>query len=204
MKAIGDENQTTNLPSTNPEIPINLTAIADYYLTFNCISTMYQAYTHGDFPMVGFIVMVYFGYLGLMYCINQLRALPPTHTSPKKDFLKSIIWVLATVLFFGFARQFSTSVHPLVAVFMFGAAVSTSYFLFFLYLVHNCDPHQFANSCCTLRIKVVGVSAPSSKVIINGSKLIRDVVPGPENVNSWKISLGKAISINLMNKKDVC
>ncbi|TYG52427.1 hypothetical protein ES288_D09G027200v1 [Gossypium darwinii] len=101
---------------TNPQIPINLTAIADYYLTFSCISTMYQADTHGDFPMVGFIVMVYFGYLGLMYCINQLRALPPTHTSPKKDFLKSIIWVLATVLFFGFARQLSTFVHPLVAV----------------------------------------------------------------------------------------
>ncbi|MBA0614596.1 hypothetical protein Godav_014871 [Gossypium davidsonii] len=143
---------------------------------------MYQAYTHGDFPMVGFIVMVYLGYLGLMYCINQLRALPLTRTSPKKYFLKSIIWVLAIVLFFGFAHQFPTFVHPLVAVFMFGATISTSYFLFFLYLVHNCNPHQSTNSYYTLRIKVVGVSAPSSKVIINGNKLIRDVVPAPGNV----------------------
>ncbi|KAB2064480.1 hypothetical protein E1A91_A09G024200v1 [Gossypium mustelinum] len=182
MKAIGDENQTTNLPPTNPEIPINLTAIADYYLTFNCISTLYQAYTHGDFPMVGFIVMVYFGYLGLMYCINQLRALPPTHTSPKKDFLKSIIWVLATVILVGFALQFSTFVHPLVAVFVFAAAVSTSYFLFFLYFVHDCYPHQSANSCCIFRIKVSRGCCANYEVIINGSKITRDVVPGPENV----------------------
>ncbi|XVF14210.1 hypothetical protein REPUB_Repub09cG0038500 [Reevesia pubescens] len=167
---------------TNPETPVFLPAIAYFYLTFNSISTIYQAYSHGDFSMVAFIVFVYFGYFCLMYCIKEFQALPPNENTPRKDFLKSVIWVLANVILFGFAYQFSTFIHPVAAVFFFAFAMSASSFLFFLHFVHDAYPQQqqkqtTSSSCYRLRIKVVW---PSSKMI-SESKMSEDL-PSPENV----------------------
>ncbi|OMO77427.1 hypothetical protein COLO4_25183 [Corchorus olitorius] len=185
-----DQNQKTNTPTPSdnnniPQVPILLPAIAYFYLTFNSISTIYQAYSHGDFSMVAFIVFVYLGYFCLIYCVKQLQALSPLENSPRKDLLKSVIWVLTSFIFFGFAYQFSTFVHPVAAVFVFALAISATSFLFFMYFVHDDDYglHQQKQVCSgstyRLKIKIVGFSLPCGRV--NESK-ISQVVAGPENV----------------------
>ncbi|XP_022740840.1 uncharacterized protein LOC111292631 [Durio zibethinus] len=184
MVSNNDQNHQTTIPQTNPEIPIFLPAIAYFYLIFNSVSTIYQAYTHGDFSLAVFIVFVYVGYFSLMYCLTQFQALPPQENSPRKDLLKSVIWVLTSFILFGFAYQFYTFIHPVAAIFVFAIAISVSSFLFFLYFFH--DGHQQQpkkpsdGSCCRLRIRVLRNSSPSSNVM-SESKM-REVVPGPENV----------------------
>ncbi|KAL4354822.1 hypothetical protein GQ457_06G041770 [Hibiscus cannabinus] len=180
------ENQTRIPPPANPEIPIFLPAIAYFYLTFNSMSAIYQAYGHGDFPMVAFVAFVYFGHFCLIHCMKQLQDLAPTDTSPRKHFLKSLIWVLSSGILFGFSHQLSTFIHPVAAVFVFATAVSTSYFLFFLYFVHDChlQPSETprAVSSFGFRIEVFRVSPPSTSKVKNEGKVTRGVVPGLENV----------------------
>ncbi|XP_007032439.2 PREDICTED: uncharacterized protein LOC18601442 [Theobroma cacao] len=182
MLPTNDQTQNTN----NPEIPIFLPVVAHFYLTFNIFSTIYQAYAHGDFPMVAFIVFVYLAYFFLMYCMTLLQALPPQDRSPRKDFLKSVIWVLTSVIFFGFAYQFSTFIHPVAAAFVFALAILASAFIFFLYFVYDGQQQQqqqqqkqSGSSTYRLRIHVLGFSPSTSKVC---DSKIRQVVPGPENV----------------------
>ncbi|XWS32844.1 hypothetical protein CRYUN_Cryun22dG0024800 [Craigia yunnanensis] len=177
------QNQTT-IPQTNPQIPIFLPAIVYFYLTFNSISAIYLAYSHGDFSMVAFVLFVYFGYFFLMFCITIFQALPPQENSPRKDFLKSVIWVLTSFILFGFAYQFSTFIHPVAAVFALAIAISASSFIFFLYFVHDGHHHQqqkqSPSSCYKLRITILRNSSSNSKVISDSKT--REVVPGPENV----------------------
>ncbi|XVF58218.1 hypothetical protein PTKIN_Ptkin07bG0046400 [Pterospermum kingtungense] len=167
-----DEIQTT----TNPEIPLFFPATVYFYLTFNSVSTIYQAYYHDDFTMAAFIVFVYFGYFLLMFCITKFQALPPQENSPRKDFLKSVIWVLITLILFGFAFEFSTFIHPVAAVFVFVLAISSSSFIFFLYFVYDGlrqqQQKQIPTSCYKLS---------SSNGKVSGNK-IKEVVPGPDNV----------------------
>ncbi|XVF16564.1 hypothetical protein REPUB_Repub10bG0042700 [Reevesia pubescens] len=184
-----NQNQTT-IPSQTKilEIPIFLPAIAYFYLTFNSISIIYQAYMHGDFCMAAFMVFVYLGYFCLMYCITQFQALPPEENSPRKDFLKSVIWVLTNVFLFGFAYQLSTFIHPVAAVFVFAISISASSFLFFLYFVYDPQQQQKQSRSTTastryrLRIKILRISSPSRKVISDRDSEMSQVVPGPENV----------------------
>ncbi|XP_021297700.1 uncharacterized protein LOC110426732 [Herrania umbratica] len=178
MLPTNDQTQNTN----TPEIPIFLPAVAHFYLTFNIISTIYQAYAHGDFPMAAFIFFVYLAYFFLMYCMTLLQTLPPQDRSPRKDFLKSVIWVLTSVIFFGFAYQFSTFIHPVAAAFVFALAILASSFIFLYFVYDGHHPQQqkqSGSSTNRLRIHILGFSPSSSKV--SDSK-IAQVVPGPENV----------------------
>ncbi|XVE83829.1 hypothetical protein DITRI_Ditri16bG0119000 [Diplodiscus trichospermus] len=149
------QNQTIRPPQTNLETPKFLAAIACFYLTFNTIFIVFQAYSHGDFCMAAFMVFVYFGCFILMFCITKFQALPPQENSPRKVFLKSVFWVFNTVFLFGFAYQFSTFInHPVAAIVVFAIAISASSLTFFLYFVH--DGHhqqQQKQSCYRLKIK---------------------------------------------------
>ncbi|XVF60479.1 hypothetical protein PTKIN_Ptkin08bG0050300 [Pterospermum kingtungense] len=180
-------DQTPTTIQTNPIIRKFLPAIA-FYLTFNSISIIYQAYTHGhgDFYMAAFIVFVYLGYFCLIYCITKFQTLPPLENSPRKIFLKSVIWFLTSVILFGLAYQFFTFIHPVAAVFVFAIAVSAGCLLFFLYFLHDGYHHhqlqkQSASSSYRHRINMFWRSLWSCKVISNGK--MKQVVPaGSENV----------------------
>ncbi|XWS32843.1 hypothetical protein CRYUN_Cryun22dG0024700 [Craigia yunnanensis] len=186
MVPTNDQNQTTIPPQTNSQIHIFLPTIVYFCLTFNSIFTIYQAYSHSDFSMAAFVLFVYFGYFFLMFCLTKFQALPPQENSPRKDILKSVIWVLTSFILFGFAYQFSTFIHPVAAVFAFAIAISASSFIFFLYFVHDGHHHhqqqqkQSPSSCYKLGITILRNSSSNSKVISDSKS--REVVPGPENV----------------------
>ncbi|XVE68072.1 hypothetical protein DITRI_Ditri09bG0039800 [Diplodiscus trichospermus] len=191
MVSTNDQSEPRIPPQYNSEVLKYLPTIGYFYLTFNSISTIYQACTHGDFSMAAFVVFVYFGYFFLMYCIAQLQALPPKEKSPGKILLKSVIWVLTTAILFGFAYQFSTFIHPVAAVIIYVMAISVSSFLFCLYFFYD-DHHQqqekqSASPCYILRINIFQNSSSSGKVI-SDSKMRENCARTRKCLNSSKWS----------------
>ncbi|OAY24502.1 hypothetical protein MANES_17G020900v8 [Manihot esculenta] len=119
--------------------------ISYFYITFNCITTIYRAYVNNDMPMVAFIVFVFLGYFVLDYCLANYRRLPE---SPMKEFLKITIWALSSAIFFGFCYQFSTFTSLVAVVTMYGFAIVGSVFLFYFYFLHENDQ----KGCVSLEI----------------------------------------------------
>uniref|UniRef100_A0A2P2P412 Uncharacterized protein n=1 Tax=Rhizophora mucronata TaxID=61149 RepID=A0A2P2P412_RHIMU len=132
-------------------------SLSYFYLTFNTITTVYRAYISSDLSMVAFVVSAYAAYFCLDLCLTQLSRMSPHKASPRKTFLKIVIWGLSSALFFGFAYQFSTFLSRPLSAAMYAIAIAASAFLFYFYFVFddkcgssssNVDTVKFFGSAC--------------------------------------------------------
>ncbi|KAK9271723.1 hypothetical protein L1049_002086 [Liquidambar formosana] len=118
-----------------------------YFLTSNGIGAMYRAYSRGDNYTIAFVLSLCIATLLLEWCVTAYQRLPPRQESRKKEFLKTGIWGLTTMIYFGLLYQFAPYFSLAGVLSAYAVAIACSACVFYLYFI--CDDKNGSSGCCS-------------------------------------------------------